>query len=65
MHLQPIYIPYLQYLQLEVHLEPRTLRWSFFAELVNVLRLLAIFAEEFHRGSLTECLTGSKCDTAQ
>ena len=34
------------------------LRWSFFAETVNVLRSLAIFAEELHRVSLTRCLTG-------
>ena len=31
---------------------------SFFAEIVNVLRPLAIFVEELHRVSLTGCLTG-------
>ena len=30
------------------------LRWSFFVEIVDVFRPLAIFPEEFHR----ECLTG-------
>ena len=34
------------------------LRWSFFAEIVNVLRPLAIFTGELHRVSLTEFLTG-------
>ena len=29
------------------------LRWSLFAEIVNVLRLMAIFAEELHRITLT------------
>ena len=30
----------------------------FFAEIVNVLRPSAIFAEELHRGCLTGCLSG-------
>ena len=34
------------------------LRWSFLAEIVNVLRPLVIFAEEIHCASLTGCLTG-------
>ena len=33
------------------------LHWSFFAEIKKVLKLLAIFAEELHHGSLTGCCT--------
>ena len=41
MHLQSTYTPYLQYLQSEAHLKSsRTSRWSFFAEMVNVLTLI-------------------------
>ena len=29
------------------------MRWSYFAEIVNVLRLMAIFAKELHRVTLT------------
>ena len=38
----------------EVHEPVEHLRWSFFAEIVNVLRFLIIFAGELH----CECLTG-------
>ena len=34
------------------------LAWRFLAEIVTVLRPLAIFAEELHRLSLTRSLTG-------
>ena len=34
--------------------------WSLFAEIVNVLRPLAIFAEELNCGCLTGCLTEFK-----
>ena len=33
-------------------------QWSFFVELVNVLKTLAIFAEELHHGCLTGSLVG-------
>ena len=55
MHLQPTYTPHLQYLQSEEHLKSSQ---TSTVEIVNVLRLLAIFAEELHRVSLTACLTG-------
>ena len=31
-------------------------QWRFLAEMVNVLRSLAIFTEKLHRDSLTRCL---------
>ena len=37
--------------QLEVHLEP--FLWSFFAEIIDVFRPLAFFAEELHSRCLT------------
>ena len=40
-------------------------QWYFFAETVNVLKPVAIFAEELHRGSLTRFLQDSKFDPAQ
>ena len=55
MHLQPTYTPHLQYLQSEEHLKSSQ---TSTAEIVNVLRPLAIFAEELHRVFLTACLTG-------
>ena len=54
-HLQPTYTPHLQYLQSEEHLKSSQ---TSTAEIVNVLRPLAIFAEELHRVFLTACLTG-------
>ena len=58
MHLQTTYSPHLQYLQSEVHLESsQTSAVEFFAEIVQVLRPLTIFAKELHRVSLTACLT--------
>ena len=38
--------------QMEMHLESpdRRLQWSFFAKIVNVFRLLVIFAKELHHG---------------
>ena len=39
--------------------------WSFFAEIVNMLRLLANFAKELHHVSLTDVWQDSKRDPAQ
>ena len=55
MHLQSAATPHLQHLQSEVHLESSrtSVVRPFFANIVNMLRPLAIFAEELHRRSLT------------
>ena len=55
MHLQSNYTPHLQHIQSEAHLQSsRISAVELFAEIVNVLRPLGIFAEVFHRG----CSTG-------
>ena len=53
MHLQPTYNMHLQHLfnQSTFRIQSN-IWWSFFAEIVNIFRLLVIFAEELHRGCM-------------
>ena len=67
MHLQSTSTPHLQHLQWEAHMESSRstsngkriwnpvehLWWRFFAEIVNLLRPLAVFATELHPEGLT------------
>ena len=56
MHLQSTYTQYLQHLSNQrcIWSLVKHLWWSFFAKIVNVLRLFAIFTEKLHHG----CSTG-------
>ena len=55
MYFHPTYIPHLQHLQSETHFKSShaSAVVTFFAKIVNLLRLLAVFAEVPHRGYLT------------
>ena len=54
MHLQFTWTSYFQHLSYQVHIwnPAKHLRWSLFAEIVNIFRPLAIFVKELHCGCL-------------